>query len=158
MKRCDVCVTSKAVRHKPYGNLESLPISTHWWKNLSIDFYTSLPRSTNWESEIYNFILVIVNWLTKIVYYELVKVTINAHGIAEVIIDVVVRYHRLPDSIVSHWGSVFTFKFWSFLCYFPGIKRTLSTAFHHQIDSQTEMQNNTIEAYLRVFINHKQND
>ena len=102
MKRCDVCVTSKAVRHKPYGDLQSLPISIHRLKNLSIDFDTSLLGSTNWESEIYNIILVIVNWLIKIVYYELVKVTIDAPGIAEVINDVVVRHYRLPDSIVGH--------------------------------------------------------
>ena len=30
VRECDVCLTSKAVRHKPYGDLQSLPISTHW--------------------------------------------------------------------------------------------------------------------------------
>ena len=29
VKRCDVCLASKAVRHKSYGNLQSLPIPTH---------------------------------------------------------------------------------------------------------------------------------
>lgn len=28
IKRCNVCVASKAVRHKPYGNLELLPVFT----------------------------------------------------------------------------------------------------------------------------------
>ena len=36
------------------------------------------------------------------VYYKLVKVTIVALGLAEIIIDVVVRYHSLPDSIVTN--------------------------------------------------------
>ena len=31
---CDVCQALKAVRHKPYGDLQSLPIPTHWWKDL----------------------------------------------------------------------------------------------------------------------------
>ncbi len=35
------------------------------------------------------------------VYYVLVKVTINAPGLAEVIIDVVVRHHGVPESIVT---------------------------------------------------------
>ena len=43
VRGCDVCLALKAVRHKPYGDLQSLPISTHRWKNLSIDFVTGLP-------------------------------------------------------------------------------------------------------------------
>ena len=92
------------------------------------------------------------------VHYEPVKITINAPGLAEVILDVVVRHHGLPDSIVSDRGSLFTSKFWSSLCYFLGIKRRLSTAFHPQTDGQTERQNSTMEAYLRAFVNFEQND
>ena len=29
IKGCDVCLGSKAVRHKPYGDLQSLPVPTH---------------------------------------------------------------------------------------------------------------------------------
>ena len=72
------------------------------------------------------------------VYYELVKVTINALRLAEVILDVVVWHHGLPDSIVSDRGSFFTSKFWSSLYYFLGIKRRLSTAFYPQTDRQME--------------------
>ena len=109
-------MTSKTVRHKPYGDLQSLPVPTHRSKDLSMDFVTGLPVSTNWKGKTYNSILVIVDRLTKMVYYELVEVTINASGIAVVIIDVVVRYHSLPDSIVSDRGSVFFSKFCSSLC------------------------------------------
>ena len=49
-------------------------------------------------------------------------------------------------------------KFWSLPCYFLGIKRRLSTAFHPQIDGQTKRQNSTMEAYLRTFVNWEQND
>ena len=103
-------------------------------------------------------ILVIIDRLTKMVHYEPVKVTIDAPGLVEVILDVVVRHHGLPDSIVTDRGSLFTSKFWSSLCYFLGIKRRLSTVFHSRTDSQTERQNSTMEAYLRVFVNFKQND
>ena len=123
-----------------------------------MDFVIGLPISTNWKRDSYDFILVIIDWLTKIVHYKPVKITINAPGLAEVIIDVVVRHHGLPDSIVTDRGSLFTSKFWSSLCYFLGIKRRLSTAFHPQTDGQTERQNSTIEAYLRAFVNFEQND
>ena len=158
VKGCDVCLASKAVRHKPYGDLRSLPVPTHWWKDLSMDFVTGLPVSIDWKGDGYDSILVIVDRLTKMVHYKPVKITLDAPGLAEVIIDVVVRHHGLPDSIVTDRGSLFTSKFWSSLCYFLGIKRRLSTAFHPQTDGQTERQNSTIEAYLRAFVNFEQND
>lgn len=119
-----------------------------------MNFVTGLSISTNWKGDSYDSIIVIVDWLTKMVHYEPVKITIDASVLAEVIIDVVVRYHGLPDSIISDRGSVLTSKFWSSLCYFLGIKRRLSTAFHPQTDGQTERQNSTMDAYLRVFLNY----
>ncbi len=93
------------------------------------------------------------------VHYEPVKVTIDAPGLAKIILDVVVRYHGLPDSIhVSDQGLVFTSKFWSLLFYFLGIKRRLSTAFYPQTDGQTKKQISIMEAYLQVFNNFEQND
>ena len=87
------------------------------------------------------------------VHYKLVKVTINAPGLVEVILDVVIRHHSLPDSIISNKGSFFTLKFWSSLYYFLGIKQRLSTAFYPQIDGQTKCQNSIIEVYLQAFVN-----
>ena len=123
-----------------------------------MDFVTGLPISTDWKGDSYDSILVIVDRLTKMVHYEPVKVTIDAPGLAKVIINVVVRHHGLPDSIVTNWGSLFTSKFWSLLCYFLSIKQRLSTAFYPQTDGQTEKQNSTIEAYLQAFVNFEQND
>ena len=123
-----------------------------------MDFVTGLPISTNWKGDSQDSILVIVDWLTKMVHYNPVKITIDALGRVEVIIDVVVCHHGFPDSIVTDKGSLLTSKFWSSLCYFFSIKRQLSTAFHLQIDSQTERQNNIIKTYLRAFVNFKQNN
>ena len=158
VKDCDVCFESKAMRHKPYGNLQSLLVPIYPWKDLSMDFVTGSPISTNWKGDSYDSILVIVDRLTKIVYYEPVKITINTPGLAEVIIAVVVRYHDLLNSIVTDTGSLFTLKFWSLLCYFLNSKRRLSNAFHLQTNGQTKRQNSTMEAYLQAFVNFKQND
>ena len=123
-----------------------------------MDFVTGLPISTNWTRDNYDFILVIVNRLTKMVYYEPLKITIDAPDLAEIIINVIVRHHGLPDLIVTDKGSLFTLKFWSLLCYFFGIKRRLSTAFYPQTDGQTKRRNSTMEVYLRPFVNFEQND
>ncbi len=92
------------------------------------------------------------------VYYELVKVSINAPGLAKVIIDMVVHHHGVLESIVTDRGLLFTSKLWSLLCYFLDIKKKQSTAFHPQIDGQIERQNTTMETYLRAFVNWEQDD
>ncbi len=95
-----------------------------------MDFITGLPISAYWKSDSYNSILVIVDWLMKMVYYELVKVTIDASSLAKVIINVVVHYHVVPKSIVMDWGLLFISKFWSLLYYFLGIKKKRFIIFH----------------------------
>ncbi len=103
-----------------------------------MDFVTSLPISADWKGDNYDLILVIVYRLTKMEHYELVKVTINAPGLAKVMINIVVHHHGVPESIVMDRGSLFTSKFSSLLCYFLGIKRKLSTTSHPQTNCQTE--------------------
>lgn len=89
------------------------------------------------------------------IYYEQVKVTINAVALAKVILDMVVQYHGLSNSIVTNQGLVFISNFLSSLYYFFEIKQKPSTAFYSQTNGQTETQNNTIEAYLRSLFNFK---
>ena len=123
-----------------------------------MDFVTGLPVSNDWKGKSYDSILVIVDKLTKIIHYKSVKVTINASGFVKVIINIVIRHHGLPDSIITDQGSLFTSKFWSSFCYFLEIKKRLSTALHPQTNSQTERQNSIIKAYFRAFVNWEQND
>ncbi len=66
-----------------------------------MDFVTSLPISADWKNDSYDSILVIIDRLTTMVYYEPVKVTIDAPGLAKVIINVVVRHHGVPESSVT---------------------------------------------------------
>ena len=62
------------------------------------------------------------------VHYEPVKITIDALDLAEVIIDIVVRHHGLPDSFVIDKGFLFTLKFWSLLLLLPWHQ---ATALYH---------------------------
>ena len=89
---------------------------------------------TDWKKDSYNSIFVIVNWLTKMAHYKLAKVTIDALGLAKIIIHMVVKHHGLLDLIVIHQRLLFISKFWSLLWNFLGIKQKLSTAFLLQMD------------------------
>lgn len=55
-----------------------------------MDFVTGLPISINWKGETYDSILVIIDRLIRMVYYDPVKVTINGPSLPEMIIHMVV--------------------------------------------------------------------
>lgn len=76
-----------------------------------MDFVTGFPILSDWVEDICNTILVIINCLTIIVYYKLMKITIDLTGPAEVIINVVIRYYGLLKLIVNDKGSLLNSKF-----------------------------------------------
>lgn len=92
------------------------------------------------------------------VYYEPVKIIINALGLAKVIINAVIHHPSFSNSIISDQKVVFNSKFWSLLCYFLCIKRRLFIAFYLQTNGQTKRQNSIMDVYLRVFVHFEQDD
>ena len=70
----------------------------------------------------------------------------------------VICYHGVLKLIVINQSLLFIWKFWFLLCYFLRIKKKPFTAFHPQTDSQIKRQNSTMKAYLRTFVNWKQNN
>ena len=123
-----------------------------------MDFVTGLPKSKNWRKVEYDSILVIVDQLIKIVHYEPVLTTLDAEQLAEVLIETVIKYYILPDSIVTNQGSLFTSKFWSSFCYYLNVKCRLSTALHPQTDGQSKRQNSTIKGFLQAYCRFQQKD
>lgn len=77
-----------------------------------MDFVITLVILTNEKKDNYDFIQVIVNWLVKMIYYELIKTIINALRLVGVIIDVVIHYYGFLDLIMTKLGSHFTSKIW----------------------------------------------
>ena len=156
---CTTCQRIKPARHKPYGELTSLPDPEEPWKHLTMDFITDLPPSVR-KRRAYDSVLVVVDRFTKWAKYIPVTKKIKADELADLLErKVVLRMGAgYPASIVSDRGTLFTAQFWSALCYHLKIKRNLSTAFHPQSDGQTERQNQTLEQYLRSYINYQQDD
>jgi len=64
--------------------------------------------------------------------------------------------HGLPESIVSDRGVQFAVKMMKQLNHLLGIQTKLLTAYYPQTDGQMERINQELEQYLRVFIDHRQ--
>lgn len=82
----------------------------------------------------------------------------SSEGWAREYVTHVFSKHGLSQKVISDRGPQFVSKFICDVYKLLGIEGNLSTAFHPQTDGQTERINQELEQYLRVFINHCQND
>jgi hypothetical protein len=158
VETCPICQRTKVKRHRSYGALQSLPLPSGKWKEVTMDFVTDLPPSRDGQGRVFDSLFVVVDRYTKMARYIPVLKTITAEQLADVFIEHIVSQFGIPEGIVSDRGAVFTSAFWSQLCYCLRIKRKLSTAFHPQTDGQTERQNQSLEHYFRCYCNHLQDD
>jgi len=121
------------------------------WMHISADFITKLPIAQG-----YNSILVVVDQLTKMVYFIPTTEKTLAEGLARLFRDNVWKLYGLLESVISDRGPQFVAGIMRELNKMLGIESKLSTAFHPQIDGQTERVNQELEQYLRMFTNHRQ--
>ena len=119
--------------------------------HISVDFITKLPLAQGYDS-----ILVVVNRLTKIVHFIPTTEKTSAEGLARLFRDNMWKLHRLLESIISDQGPQFIVGLIKELNGMLGIKSKLSTVFHLQTDGQTKRVNQELEQYLRMFIDHRQ--
>ena len=119
--------------------------------HISADFITKLPLAQGYDS-----VLVVVDQLTKMVHFILTTEKTSAEGLARLFRDNMWKLHGLPKSIILDRGLQFVAGIMRELNEMLRIKSKLSTAFHPQIDGQTERVNQELEQYLRMFIDHRQ--
>ena len=102
--------------------------------------------------------MVVIDRLTKERHYSACNTTMKAHELGNIFVRDIYRLHGLPDSIVSDRGPLFVSEFWKAVCHRLQTTIALSTAYHPETDGQTESQNQTLEQYLRSYVNYQQVD
>ncbi|WVZ71149.1 hypothetical protein U9M48_019769, partial [Paspalum notatum var. saurae] len=142
MKRAVAEYRVKAEHQRPAGLLQPLKVLEWKWEEITMDFIVGLPR--------YNSIWVVVDRLTKVAHFIPVNTTYSGAKLAELYISRIVCLHGVPKRIISDRGSQFTSRFWEQLHDSLDIKLRFSTAYHSQIDGQTERTNQILEDMLRV--------
>ena len=147
VRNCDVCRRMKAWRDRRQGFLKPLPIPDRLWREISVDFVTELPQSDGCTN-----LIVITDRLGKGVILEPMR-TIEAKDVARIFLRTFYRQHGLPAAIVSDRGPQFVGTLWKRVYQLLKIVRRLSTVYHPETDRATERMNQTIETYLRTFVN-----
>jgi len=149
---CDGCGSNKSWRTRRQGFLKPLPIPDRIWSEISMDFVTDLPKSEGCEN-----MIVVTDRLSKGVIADGLE-NLEAETVARWFIRRYYPYHFLPFAIVSDRGTQFTGALWARICQMLRIKRRLSTAFSPETDGSTERMNQPIEAFLRQFADHFQDN
>ena len=82
----------------------------------------------------------------------------TAEELARMFRDNMWKSHGLLESMILDRGPQFVAGLTRKLNKMLGIETKLSTAYHPETDSQTERTNQELEQYLRMYVNHRQNN
>ncbi|MBW0511463.1 hypothetical protein O181_051178 [Austropuccinia psidii MF-1] len=118
-----------------------------------MDFITQLPLSNNFDS-----VSVVVDRFSKMPIFIPAYGEITSLDLAQIYINHVFSKHNLPVSIVSDRGSLFVSSFWTNLCQKLKMSRDLEASFQPETDGQTELLNQNLEQYLRIYLSYHQDD
>ena len=93
------------------------------WEDMSIDFITKLPKSKDPVTGItYNLIIVIVDRFTKYLIVVLFKETHTAEQLGYLLLDRLVRDHRVLIMIITDRDKLFTSNYWKTISAAMGTK------------------------------------
>ena len=150
---CDQCQRMKNRAEMPAGKLKPNQVPEKPWQHISVDFITKLLVSKGHDS-----ILVVCDRFSKMSHFVATTEKTTAEGLARLFRDNVWKLHRLPESVISDKGPQFAAGMTKELNKMLGIETKLSTAYHTETDGQTERTNQELEQYLRMYVNHRQNN
>ena len=107
MSKCLTCQQVKAEHQVPTSLLNPLLIPQWKWDNITMDFVLGFPLTQQKHDSVW----VIVNKLTKLTHFILVRMDYSMDRLAKLYVKEIVRLHGVPLSIMSDRDPRFTPKF-----------------------------------------------
>ncbi|GJV20521.1 putative reverse transcriptase domain-containing protein [Tanacetum coccineum] len=144
VSKCLTCARVKAEHQRPSGLLVQPEIPQWKWDNITMDFVTKLPKS----SQGYDTIWVIVDRLTKSAIFVPIRETNPMEKLARMYLNEVVTMHGIPISIICDRDPRFDSNFWTSLQKALGTSLDMSTAYHPEIIEFS--YNNSYHASIKV--------
>ncbi|GJU15500.1 putative reverse transcriptase domain-containing protein [Tanacetum coccineum] len=146
VSKCLTCVKVKAEYQKPSGLLVQPEISQWKWENITMDFVTKFPKTATGQDTIW----VIVDRLTKSAHFLPMREDDSLEKLTRHYLKEVFSRHGVPVSIISDHDGRFTSHFWWSLHKALGTQLDMSTAYHPQIDGQSERTIQTLEDIIKA--------
>ena len=154
VRGCEQCQRNKPDLRGRQGLPLSIQTPSGTWEVWCMDFIGPLPRTARGH----DMILVVVDKLTRWVYYIPARQTASAQETFALLDRFVLANHDTPKQIVSDRDTRFTSHFWEDLWAAMRTQLKRSTSFHPQTDGQTERANRTLIEQLRSHVDEHQAD
>jgi hypothetical protein len=119
------------------------------FQTISVDLITDLPVSRGFDS----ILTVVDHGCSKAAVFLPCQKTIDAIGVALLYAERIFPFYGIPRWVISDRDPRFTAQFTKELCKQLKIDQNLSTAYHPQMDGQSERANQRVEQYLRIYSN-----
>ncbi|GJV95823.1 putative reverse transcriptase domain-containing protein [Tanacetum coccineum] len=142
------CAKVKAEHQRPSGLLVQPDIPQWKWDNITMDFVTKLPKS----SQGYDTIWVIVDRLTKSEIFVPMREIGPMEKLARIYLKEVVTRYGIPVSFICDRDPRFASNFWRSLQKDLSTSLDMSTAYHPQTDGQIKRTIQTLEDMLRACV------
>ena len=152
-KSCVTCKRSKAPRHWPYSYLNQLLIPERPWDSISMDFIEQLPSSSGFTA-----ILVIVDRLSKQAVFIPTHNMITSAELAKLFVLHVFSKQGVPNHVTSDRGTEFVSHFFQSLGKALDMHLHFTSGYHPEGNGQTERTNQTLEQYICVYCNYRQDN
>ncbi|GJW09967.1 putative reverse transcriptase domain-containing protein [Tanacetum coccineum] len=148
VSKCLTCARVKAEDQRPLGLLVQPAIPEWKWDNITMDFITKLPKS----SQGFDTIWVIVDRITKSAHFLPIRENDPLDKLARLYLNRIVARHGIPVSIICDRDGRFTSNFWRSFQKALGTKISMSTAYHLETNGQSERTIQTLEDMLRACV------
>ncbi|GJR43407.1 putative reverse transcriptase domain-containing protein [Tanacetum coccineum] len=148
VSKCLTCVRVKDEHQRPSGLLVQPAIPEWKWDNITMNFITKLPKS----SQGFDTIWVIVDRHTKSAYFLPIRENDPLDKLARLYLNRIVTRYGILVSIICDRDGRFTSNFWKSFQKALGKNISMSTAYHPETDSQSERTIQTLEDMLRACV------